>query len=200
MIFTYLVSIRILQKQWKTKIKLIGFGSLAIFIFSTIFLVLPNYIVVNSNTTKQNNLNKKYQLNFVDINQNSIKTTNDKIVILEYWSYNCGACFKKMKMLEELAIISKNDVTIICAHIGFNKSGKIDVEKYHKAYDKYLTDFSNLHFVFDSTYNLLDLSKGVPQTFIFPKEGKIIWSDLGYNTHIKKKVLSNYLKIIDKNS
>ena len=63
-------------------------------------IVFPNFFVYyhNSNATKDIIYN---DISLVDANNKPVVLENDKVIVLDFWSTNCGICFKKFPSLEQ---------------------------------------------------------------------------------------------------
>ena len=86
--------------------------------FITSFFLLPN---IATSALSQNRLNEKQLpvLCLIDKSKKQIKINNSKIVILEFWTTNCGVCFKKFPDLEKLYLKYKKnkEVEILSVNI-----------------------------------------------------------------------------------
>lgn len=131
--------------------------------------------------------------NWTGNNGEIVSSSNKKIKILEFWNKGCGACFKKMPMLDELKRELEDDrVQIVCVYIPHKNN-----EDYKAYYSEFLKDTKyDLTFVYDSLYTLHNTTIGFPQTIILNAENEMIHSDAGFIKETKQVVFNNYKRII----
>lgn len=195
-ILFYVISVIVFRQKMAKKLFFIAFLTAVLILW---LFVLPEYLILYVNTTEKQDLTKIHHITFMN-NEDTVVLPSNKVVVLEYWDYSCGACYKKMDMLEELKNISRNDFSIVCAYAEFDSKREKNIDLFYKAKSNYLSKYKKLHFAYDSSYHLLDRKTGVPQTFIFSPDGKIVHSDIGFVEINRKKTLKKYLRIIEKYS
>lgn len=102
-----------------------------------------------------------------------------KIVVLDFWSVNCGPCIESREHLNSVAGKFKDDVVVLTVHV-WDPRAEFDAWlPRHPQYDKML-------FAVDPTPQGDDVATtryripGVPALFLIGRDGKIIQSVLGY--------------------
>ncbi len=115
---------------------------LSLILISFVSLILfPNYFVWYYNHDAEKNVNYHY-IDVINFKQEQVVLDKSKIVVLDFWSTNCGICFKKFPDLENIYAKYKNNnkVAIYAVHVPtkgdvFNKSIKL-LDKYNYHFPK----------------------------------------------------------------
>ena len=96
---------------------LIPFFSVIFFFFISFFL-FPNFFAFSKNNNS-NKYDRLPEVTLVDKNKQKIDIHKNKIIVLDFWSTNCGICFKKFPDLEETFLKYKKNpkIEIYAVHV-----------------------------------------------------------------------------------
>jgi len=136
-----------------------------------------------------------------DFSDNKIKLNEieNKVIVLNFWSIHCGACFRKFTDFEKIKNYYNNkDVVFYAVFVPW----EISWDNENDELEKRLIWMEKQNYTFnivktDSiTPNLLGIT-GVPHLLVADKNKKIVFSD-AYSYQGKKIVIKNLYSIIDK--
>lgn len=129
LIFTPIIS---LLGFWafRTQKKLISISLLFLILIIAYFFQINYFSFYHNNKAEKNIPFPKVE--FIDKEGKSFVINQNKIVILDFWSTNCGICFKKFPELEKIYLEYKNNpnieiyaVNVPLKNDNFNKTKKI---------------------------------------------------------------------------
>lgn len=160
------------------------------------FQLLPKYLL-QKQTRRLTNM-KTVSLKYFSNRNNNFKIPGTRPLIIEYWNNGCSNCFKKMEMLEELKVTSKEEFDILCVYADYKEGVKENFPNYISSLQRMGSKYS-LDFAYDSVYYHYDQKLGLPQTLIISPKGEVLYSDAGYNKGNKTAILNKYKSIIERN-
>lgn len=143
------------------------------------YIVYPNYFDLVINIKEYKNDLKKTP-NFIWVNKNNDSVTNEisrgKILVLDFWTTNCGICFKKFPDFNKLALKYKSNNNILFASV--NLPVKTDtIGKAKAMLKKYDCDNNSYEYFFASS--LTEMNKFnihfVPEIIIIDADFNIIY-------------------------
>ena len=112
-----------------------------------------------------------------------------KTVFVNFWATWCKPCIEEMPTIEKAqTILTKEDIVFLMA----SSESAEEIDAFRKAH--------NFNFNYLQVQNSEELNiQGLPTTFIFNKEGKLVFSESGYRKWDEKNNIDLILKIINKN-
>ncbi|MDA3864271.1 MAG: TlpA disulfide reductase family protein [Deltaproteobacteria bacterium] len=134
-----------------------------------------------------------FEIKSIDKTPCKLSDYQNKLVLLEVWSYNCPHCRKQAKVLNKLADAMKDKVKILSVHSrGGDKARRVVKKLIHNDNIKICLDNGSLY---KKLKELKDPHKprGVPHMAIV-KSGKIVQTLRGYKElDVLKNALENHL-------
>ena len=131
------------------------------------------------------------KVKLTDLKSNSISLNHyaGKTIFLNFWATWCKPCITEMPTIEKAQnILKKEGVVFLMA----SNEAKEEIDAFGKAH--------NFNFNYCQILNSEELGiEGLPTTFIFNQEGKLVFSELGYRKWDEKSNIDMILKIINKN-
>jgi thiol-disulfide isomerase/thioredoxin len=132
---------------------------------------------------------EKVKLADLKSNSFSLKQYAGKTIFLNFWATWCRPCIEEMPTIEKAqTILNKEDIVFLIA----SSESAEEIDAFRKAH--------NFNFNFLQVQNSEELNiQGLPTTFIFNKEGKLVFSESGYRKWDEKNNIDMLLKITNKN-
>ncbi len=112
-----------------------------------------------------------------------------KTVFVNFWATWCKPCIEEMPTIEKAqTILTKEDIVFLMA----SSESAEEIDAFRKAH--------NFNFNYLQVLNSEELNiQGLPTTFIFNKDGKLVFSESGYRKWDEKNNIDMILKITNKN-
>ena len=112
-----------------------------------------------------------------------------KTIFLNFWATWCKPCIAEMPTIEKAqTILNKEDIVFLMA----SSEAAEEIDAFKKAH--------NFNFDYLQVQNSEELNiQSLPTTFIFNKEGKLVFSESGYRKWDEKNNIDMILKIVNKN-
>jgi len=112
-----------------------------------------------------------------------------KTIFINFWATWCKPCIEEMPTIEKAqTILNKEDIVFLMA----SSESAEEIDAFRKA--------KNFNFNYLQVLNSEELNiQGLPTTFIFNKDGKLVFSESGYRKWDEKNNIDMLLKIINKN-
>jgi thiol-disulfide isomerase/thioredoxin len=140
-------------------------------------LILLGTVACN-NTAKQRPASDSYsqisiaKIKLMDLNDQPVDLTKykDKTIFLNFWATWCKPCREEMPSIQSaMAILKSENIEFFFA----SDESKGEIEEFKR------TNKFNFNYV--RTGSLADLNiMGLPTTFIFDADGKLVFSEIGY--------------------
>lgn len=134
----------------------------------TVILVLTLNIV---SFYKSQSLNTTY----VDFEQNHITVDKSKPLVLHFWATWCPTCKIENQTMNKLS----KDYQVITVAVNSN-----DLESFMKKHDLTFQTLNDKNGYYSNLYNI----QVFPTTLIFDKNGKIVFSEVGYTSYFGFKL------------
>ncbi len=130
------------------------------------------------------------KIRFKDLNgqPGKLEKYKGKTIFLNFWATWCNPCIAEMPTIEKAkTILSKENIVFLMA----SDENAEETEAFRKAH--------NFSFDFLQVQNSEELNiPGLPTTFIFNNEGKLVFSESGFRKWHEKNNIDMILKIINK--
>jgi thiol-disulfide isomerase/thioredoxin len=141
---------------------------------------LPNFELYNKDNRK--------------VNFNNLK---GKVVLVDFWGKGCKQCFMAFPYLEKIHKKYKNNPNfeMLIVNVwgkGEYKMGEWQENKFVKKHD-----LPYYHEEIKGISNIMQ-SEGIPQTFLFDKNGKLVFVHHGFSGDEQSVYVNNFSKEIDK--
>lgn len=160
-ISSYLAYLFLLKKK-----NIIPVFSIILFAFVG-FFIFPNFFAFYKNTNSTRNV-KFPNITFVNKENKIVNLTGNKVIVLDFWSTDCGICFKKFPDLEDVYLKYKGNknVEIYSVHVPYRGD------------------------TFSNTIKILD-SIGYKFPKIYAKSSKVIKDSLSINSFPHLLIIKN---------
>ena len=142
---------------------------------------------------------KVSDVNIYDLSDNEIKLdeTENKIIILDFWSLDCGYCFRKFADFEKLKkYYNSDDILFYAVYIPFNSKDDKLLEERLKWIEEQNYTF-NIVKTDSITAAKLEI-RAVPHILIFDRNKEVAYNN-GYGDEIENRmIIDNLYSVIDK--
>lgn len=178
---------------YKLLIQVVVFATLV-----AMYFVIPYaiYYGIFSHQYSKRDFPKDY--NFVDAQGKAYQQDffNNKVVLLEYWTTNCGACIDKFAYTDKITenLTQKDQVVVLALNAGFREN----IEDFRKFLSKHQARYPKLTFLMDTAnYTARNLGiDGFPHEIILDKKGNIRDELSGFSIQYKALYISDRAKIL----
>ena len=134
-------------------------------------------------TTVPDNTLEKVKLTDLKNNSISLRQYAGKTIFINFWATWCKPCIAEMPTIEKAQNILKNEEVVF---LMASSEAKEEIDAFGKAH--------NFNFNYYQILNSEELAiEGLPTTFIFNKEGKLVFSESGYRKWDEKNNINMIL-------